>query len=267
MDTKCAPGIRKSKICYSLNHLKYLAKAYNKHHTDKIKIGKTTKTIYNQLQNKYKNQCKDSICWIDKSNINNSCKEELLDNFKPEMPKSWKNNMSEWLSTLDINAVMEQYEDKYPHFRFMGALPIDCPSGYLCTLSNLNLVKEKKKGFYIFGIVFNLDRHTQPGSHWVACIIDNKKNNLIYYDSNGIPPPRDVLPFIKKMNKQLTSINKKKVNILKNTTRHQRGNSECGIFSMNFIIKYLQDMSFEDIIKTNPTDKKMNQLRRFLYRN
>ena len=112
-----------------------------------------------------------------------------------------------------------------------------------------------------------MDRHTQPGSHWVACIIDNKKNNLIYYDSNGIPPPRDVLPFIKKMNKQLTSINKKKVNILKNTTRHQRGNSECGIFSMNFIIKYLQDMSFEDIIKTNPTDKKMNQLRRFLYRN
>lgn len=267
MDTKCAPGVGNKKICYTLNHLKYLAKAYNKNHTDKIKIGKNKVTIFNQLQDKYKNQCKDSSCWIKKLKVNGSCKEELLDNFKPEMPTSWKKNMSEWLSTLDINAVMEQYEDKYSNFRFMGALPIDCPSGYLCNLSNLNLAKEKKKGFNVFGIVFNLDRHYQPGSHWVACVIDNKKNNLIYYDSNGIQPPSDVLPFIKKMNKQLTSINKKKVNLLKNTTRHQSGNSECGIFSINFIIKYLEGDSFKKIIKSKPTDKNMNQLRRTLYRN
>ena len=267
MKNKCAPKHGINTICYTLDHLIYLVKAYNKHHTDKIKIIKNKKKLYDKLNEKYKNQCNDSICWINKSNINKTCKNELLDDFKPQIPSSWKKNMSEWLSTLDINAVMEQYEDKYCYFKFMGALPIDCPSGYLCTLSNLDLKKEKKKGIEIFGIVFNLDRHDQPGSHWVSCIIDNKKNNLIYYDSNGICPPRDILPFIKKMNKQLISISKKKINVFKNTTRHQRGNSECGIFSMNFIIKYLEGDSFKKIIESKPTDKEMNNLRKILYRN
>ena len=70
------------------------------------------------------------------------------------------------------------------------------------------------------------------------------------------------------MNKQLISINKKKkINLLKNITRHQRGNSECGIFSMNFIIKYLEGDSFKKIIESKPSDKDMNNLRRVLYRN
>lgn len=266
MPSKCAPVFGNEKICYTINQLKCLIKAYNKHHMDKIKMGKTKLELYNSLLSKFIEQCPDGSCILEKSFINNNTKEKLKDNFKPKMPESWKKDMNEWLSTLDINAVMEQYEDKYPNFKFMGAVPIDCPSGYLCSLSNLNLQNLKKKKINVIGIVFNLDRHDQPGSHWVATIIDSKQNQLMYYDSNGIHPPNDIMPFLKKMANNLDKMNKSKVKVYKNTTRHQKGNSECGIFSMNFIIKYLDGNSFDNIIKSYPSDKEMNELRRSLYR-
>ena len=34
----------------------------------------------------------------------------IADSFRPMMPKEWKNNPTAWLSTIDINKVMKQYE-------------------------------------------------------------------------------------------------------------------------------------------------------------
>ena len=266
MPSKCAPVFNNDKICYTFNQLKCIIKAYNKHHIDKIKIGKNKKELYFSLLEKFSENCSDGTCILDKSFINNTTKLKLKSNFKPKMPESWRNNMNEWLSTLDINAVMEQYENRYSHFKFMGAVPIDCPSGYLCSLSNLNLSKLKKNNIYNIGIVFNLDKHDQPGSHWVATLIDSKKNQLMYYDSNGIHPPQEVIPFLNKISVSLSNMNKSKLKKLNNTTRHQNGNSECGIFAMNFIIQYLNGSSYDKIIKSHPTDKEMNHLRRILYR-
>jgi len=266
MPSKCAPVFDNNKICYTINQLKCIIKAYNKHHVDKIKIGKNKKDLYESLLKKFSEECSDGSCILDKSFINNNTKLKLKKNFKPIMPDNWKNNLDEWLSTLDINDVMEQYEDKYPNFKFMGAVPIDCPTGYLCSLSNLNLNNLKKNKIYIIGIVFNLDTHDQPGSHWVATLIDSRKNQLMYYDSNGIPPPNKVMPFLKKILRNLGKMNKSNAKIFKNNTRHQNGNSECGMFSMNFIIKYLNGLSYDKIIKSYPTDKEMNQLRKVLYR-
>ena len=41
------------------------------------------------------------------------------------MPLKWKENKNEWLNTLDIEAVMKQYEKKYNNFIFIGPVPID----------------------------------------------------------------------------------------------------------------------------------------------
>ena len=41
--------------------------------------------------------------------------------FRPEGPQG----RFEWLSTLDINKVLYQYEEKYPDFKFLGAVPLD----------------------------------------------------------------------------------------------------------------------------------------------
>jgi len=39
----------------------------------------------------------------------------------------------------------------------------------------------KKHGYYII----NLDRHTQPGSHWVGCIRPENTDYAIIYDTYG----------------------------------------------------------------------------------
>jgi hypothetical protein len=56
-----------------------------------------------------------------------------------------------------------------------------------------------------------------------------------------------------------------KVKILYNDKRHQYGNSECGVYSMNFILERLHGTPMKKISKTKIMDKEMNHLRRLLY--
>jgi hypothetical protein len=54
--------------------------------------------------------------------------------------------------------------------------------------------------------------------------------------------------------------------LLHNRIRHQYGNSECGVFSMNFIMERLGGKSLTRISKEKLTDERMNELRKILYR-
>ena len=56
--------------------------------------------------------------------------------FRPNGPKG----KFDWLSTLDINKVLFQYENKYDDFKFLGAVPID-----FYDLTNLNIFANEKK--------------------------------------------------------------------------------------------------------------------------
>ncbi len=107
------------------------------------------------------------------------------------MPQEWKDNPFEWLSTTDIKNVMKQYEKKYPSFLFMGPVPVDCPSAITCSLSGLDVeILINQLGKTKLGIIFNLDKHDEPGSHWVATFFDFKKCRILYFDSVGMPPPK-----------------------------------------------------------------------------
>ena len=41
--------------------------------------------------------------------------------------------------------------------------------------------------------IVNLDKHNEPGSHWIALAYDNKKNKIFVYDSFG-RPTKEILP-------------------------------------------------------------------------
>jgi hypothetical protein len=43
----------------------------------------------------------------------------------------------------------------------------------------------KKAGINKIGIIYNLDVSSGPGTHWVGMYIDNKNNEINYYDSYG----------------------------------------------------------------------------------
>lgn len=187
--------------------------------------------------------------------------------FRPERPVEWAKNPTEWHDTITISRVMEQYEDANPHFEFIGPVPIDfdtrlpdswgrCVVDELC---NLNLATLKHRGDHQIGIIFNLDPHDKPGSHWVCAYLDLLHGAAYYYDSYGYEPPAEVRRLLRRCRDQGCR------SIVWNDVRHQRKNTECGTYCMYVIISLLQGRSFADICKKPINDDTMNALRDLLF--
>jgi hypothetical protein len=187
--------------------------------------------------------------------------------FRPERPAEWTKNPTEWHDTFTIARVMEQYEDAYPHFEFIGPVPIDfdaslpgswgkCVVDELCGLS---LATIKGRGDHYIGIIFNLDPHDKPGSHWVCAFLDLLRGDAYYYDSYGYEPPAEVRRLLRRCREQGCR------NIIWNDVRHQRKNTECGTYCMYVIISLLGGRSFKDICQKPVGDDTMNALRDILY--
>lgn len=286
--TKCAPHVDSDNIsCYNKESLVKIAKAYNqkakKSKSKKTKseskpstikyTGKSKKTLWKNIRNNLSQKCgNNEVCWLDTDFMKGSSnREELLNKFRPEMPEEWKKNKHEWLATDDIDSVMEQYEVQYPSFKFLGTVPSDCPTGIYCELSNIQISKMEKEGVDKLGVVFNLDKHNQPGSHWVALFVNLNKGEVNYYDSYGHEPISSIRKFMTDMSRKLNDYYnansiRKKCRMQYNKHRHQYGGSECGVYSMNFLIQSLKGKSMQSICKQKIPDHLMNEMRRYLYR-
>ena len=161
------------------------------------------------------NQCTSEICWIRQEFLKGtSLSRDLLKNFKPIMPKSWSKNKTEWLNTLDIRDVLNQYEVVYKDFEFIGPVPMDfdtvlgfgqCVINELC---KIDLGKLINKGKRKLGIVFNLDKHTQSGSHWVAMYLDYNIGAIYYWDSYGGTPSSEVTNLMNRLKEQGSKLGK-----------------------------------------------------------
>ena len=169
----------------------------------------------------------------------------------------------EWLNTININEVMEQYED----FNFLGAIPIDFQEINLEGVANLNLDELYNKNITKFGIVFNLDESWQSGSHWVAVYADTKLGYVYYYDSYGTNAPERISKFMKKFDDFYKNKFNKNIDMGHNTTRHQYENSECGVYSINFILQLLNGKKMSYITDVKIKDKVINKLRKKIFRN
>jgi len=266
----CAPGncSKDNVSCYSKEQLIKIAKALNEKRKSTIKIaGKTKKQIWEQIQKTLISECTYEWCWLDVPEIKTLKDKKLKDDvFKPPMPEEWSKNKFTWLTTTDIYKVMKQYEKAYKNFKFFGPVPVDCPKEIYCELTDINLNKLSKKGIEYVGVVFNLDRHDQSGSHWVGLFCNIKKRVISYYDSTATKPPEYIRYFINMLKSSLNTINKDKILYNYNRKKHQFGGSECGIYSMNFIIESLKGKTMEDLQKKDITDYSVNVLREYFYR-
>jgi hypothetical protein len=272
---KCSPHrINDSTLykCFSKHELVKIAKSYNsfteicKEDTCyKVKtiedIDKMdTETLHKILSKRLSKLCKDEHCWLNLSFIEEIPDKEFVENlkyfvFKPKMyGNRWK-----WLSTLDINYVLKQYEKFDPHFLFLGAQPADFlnlvdEKSLLETIRNDNVKK--------IGLVMNWDTHKGSGSHWVAIFIDKKENSVEYFDSTG-DSPKENKHILKTLGFLMKYLGKKELKINKNV--HQRGNSECGIYSIYFIIQRIINNDFDSVTNAIIHDDKMNLFRDFIF--
>ena len=269
---KCAPNKNNSFTCFNKNALINIIKSWNNnYHHDKINYSKydTSGQLWSKIDSKFKRICNEEYCWIEQKFIdkNNS---DIKNSFRPKRPKKWQENKNEWLTTSDIEKVLKQYQNKYDNFVFIGPVPIDfdkefspgqCVINELC---NINLKRLINKNKTKLGIVFNLDPHDKPGSHWVSFFADFDKNEMYYFDSYGIAEPNEVRILMERLKQQAKFINKD-MKIKVNHVRHQYKNSECGIYSINFIVKLLEGMSYDDYINNVIKDDIMENNRKIYY--
>jgi hypothetical protein len=279
-DKRCAPHISfENGSCIKLHLLIEMANAYNKENSEQIKMyanyemvnpAKYKKYLLKSIKSKLSNKCTTQKCWTEQTFIS-SMKKNLKDELqkytlRPEGP-SGKN---EWLNTSHINNTLKQYELKYPDFKFVGAVPMDFDSLPETGVPTLNYKTLQESGKTKIGIIFNLDESWKSGSHWVALYADIKKNEIYYFDSYGIVPEPRVRKLIRRIAKhceQQCGGGVKNIKTDYNKIRHQYDNSECGVYSINFILRMLRGDSFEEISKSKIPDKTVNKCRTVYFNN
>jgi hypothetical protein len=270
----CSPFSSSYKFsCFNKKSLIKIARAWNKKNTkNKIKInGKTVEDIWSQIDNRLKKKCNEEICWTQQEFVKKIKDSEIKKSFKPIKPKSWNLNKFEWLSTTDIENVIKQYENEYPNFRFIGAVPIDFDETYgigqciVNELCKINLQKMLLAKIFQIGIVFNLDKHDQEGSHWVSMFVDLKRNGIYYFDSYGAKEPKEIKKLSERLLAQSKDMGKLNMKYEINKTRHQFKNSECGVYCIDFIVSMLKGESFKNYTKNIVKDLEMNEKREIYF--
>jgi hypothetical protein len=260
--------------CYTNKSLYKLRDLWNARHPDVKITANSPKEIHNQISEKLSSVCNKESCWIKQKVEFGQIQSELTDSFAPESPQEWKKNPNEWLSSIDIINVMNQYEKAYKCFNFIGPSPIDfdtkkiygeCVWDELC---NFSLENQIKNGKTKIGIIFNTDPHNKPGQHWISMFINIKKKQIYFFDSTGEKPPKEIMLLVNRIIEQGLKL-KQNINFKFDSNEgveHQYGNTECGIYSLFFIVHMLEDKMSENYLKTHILkDEFMNKFRHIYF--
>ena len=266
----CSPTKKLSYTCFSPSSLLKLKHEWNKDNPDKKINTNNTYEIWQGLKYYMSNTCNNEKCWLKQDFISDNLDNSLTKyTFAPNAPPIWKKNPNEWLNSNDLINVMKQYEKKYTNFKFIAPSPIDfdkkkmfgqCVWNDLC---NFNLKNLLYKGITKIGIILNTDPHYLSGSHWICIFINMDKEYIYYFDSNADITPPQVRKFLDKVSNQAKLLN---INIKKyiNTTEHQKGDTECGMYVLYIIIILLTTNKKPYFNKRIP-DKEVERLRKIFF--
>jgi hypothetical protein len=259
---RCSPkekGKGKNFTCYTDESLYKLRDLWNVRHPDEFIKTNDSKEIHAKLTYYLSGVCNKESCWLKQKFDFGAVDEEVKESFAPESPKEWKKNPEEWLSSLDISKVMKQYEKAYSCFEFIGPSPIDFDTKKMygsCVweeLCHFSLEDQIQRGKTKIGMIFNTDPHNKPGQHWISMFINIKKKHIFFFDSVGRKAPPEIMVLVNRIMEQGKE---RKPAILfqfdeNYPVEHQYGNSQCGIYSLFFIVHMLEDKITEHYLKTH----------------
>jgi hypothetical protein len=293
-EMKCAPSKKFTEgTCFSLDSLKKLAHVYNREvgmDSNKLISIKNSKTkMLKELSDRIAECGADQLCWLNVEWIKNIKDNEIHKNtFRPVGPQS----RFKWLNTTNINEIMIQYENKYNDFKFLGAVPYDFQSLEQLGIGKMNFDELIDQNIHKIGLVINFDEHWKNGSHWVGLYANLAKDQIYYFDSYGGKPKSKISSFVKKLAlwcytrhhlkiqdggtidietesqfmKNEQNKYEEKMDIQFNKDRHQFKTSECGIYSVNFILRLLKGETFDQICSKITTDDEVNECRKTYFR-
>ena len=285
---QCSPFAKKNKVvigsCFTKNTLSQLRDSYNKRFpqesiSSRLPFSQLWSTLHKKMQRI--SSCEQESCWIQELSTDDVEKRKLKALlFVPPQPSEWQKDPNAWLSNFDILKVIHQYETTYPYFYFMGPSMIDydtisnkkdCVCNSLCRFSLKNEIDKK---ITKIGVIFNLDPHYKGGSHWTSLFIDIEDQFILYFNSTG----EHIHPQINKFKDEVVTQGKAlslPFEFYENKMEHQQSDTECGMYSLYFIITMLlrekktgKKMSKEEVIdyfrgksQGRIKDQKMEELR------
>jgi hypothetical protein len=247
----CNPNIDEDSVvrgsCFPNKILTLLKQSYNENNPDNQITSEKPRLIWKDLKNRLRT-CTNEECWLHV--IKDVDLREKIDKYlfipRPLQPNEWNSDPNTWLSNIDIDEVLGEYEKSYPSFKAIKTATIDfddiCYVEDLCKLQSKDKLEDLLKlGKRKIGVVFNLDKMEESGSHWVSLFIDLQDNFMFYFDSNGDKIPKEIKSFmerIKSFAEQLENpIYLQEYDNYK--VQHQYENTECGMYSLFFIITML----------------------------
>ena len=265
----CAPGHEeKDGSCYNKSDLQTIHNAVfdnDDDDTNKKKSKKNNKVeLLNDLKKTFKKQCGDNeACWLDNVQVRRHFSKEkprrLMELEKKVFKPKGTKGKYEWLSTIEIENVFNQYNVMKHNFHFISCVPSDYYTIYPWKFpTDIFDIYPKS------AIIFNTDKMDEPGSHWVAVYFERTGSNTLhvdYFDSTGDPPFEDYetlldLPVFRKWN----------VYSHINTKKHQHEDTECGIYAIFYIIARMQGRKRDDITRKRISDRDIHELRNVLFR-
>lgn len=263
--SKCAPARRLTNnnpfTCYTLDELQVMAQAVNDSlGQEAVPVTGNKMNMWKALHQAFQPTCQTETCWIDQTDVMSYIKKSngpiykriTQDVFKPR----GKRKPREWLSTADIERVMRQYERVFPYFKFLGCVPSDHFRLHPDEVPRLPVRK-----YDCSALIFNVDETHQSGSHWVTVFFhhDNKGLSIEFFDSTGNAPTRNIKRFMELPAFQDATYKQ-------SYAKHQKGNSECGVYAMYYILQRVVGRTMKDINRRRITDKEMNEYREVFFR-
>jgi len=277
----CSPKAKIEKkpfTCFTDNQLHKMRDIWNARHSDERIDTNDSKEIWLKLKEYYSKMCNKESCWIKQivkdTAVEKELESELMDSFAPESPSDWVKNPNEWLSSVDIMEVMSQYEKAYKCFEFLGPSPIDYDSHKLygeCVweeLCHFNLSEQIKNHKTKIGIIFNTHTHDKPGEHWISLFVNINTGKIFFFDSAGQPIPKQINKFVENLKEQGLKLNPPIYFQFDQNypTEHQYKNTECGIYSLFFIVHMLEDKITGNYLKNHVLkDEYMEKFRKIYF--
>lgn len=273
-DKKCAPNKKYDGTCFTLSSLLKIAISYNNYLKnnklgdnyikkeividDKLTNTDLKKSLLEQLTNRLKNVCNDQVCWIKLEFI------RILDNY--EISKNtFRPNINKtrfvWITNQNINELFSQYESIYPDFKFLGIAPYDFHKVSYPLINHYDIDYLLSNGFTKYGVIFNNDTHEGKGTHWTSYFCDITNCKVYFFDSAGKKPKPRFHKYIQNIAKTIEKKYNKKVECVYNNIRHQFNKSECGMYSIYFILCMLKGKNINTVINKRIGDIILNAKR------
>ena len=223
-------------------------------------------------------KCDNEKCIIKKILPHRDAKDAILSTFKHPGPR----DIVKRLSNYDIDGVLSQWcltNDKFYNWGF-NMIDFDKEGASLAKHNMVDILKGEaslnlgkyggviKRPCNIAACVVNTDKYSGGGIHWFAVLCDcrSEPHTVEYFNSSGNPPRPQIIDWMERTAKQLSTHTGKQVVQKTNVgSRHQYGNSECGLYSLFFIRHRLDGNPYDSFLEYAYKDDIMTEFRKYCF--